>query len=110
MSAFCRGSATYFFTAGLWRKRLLHLELPPTRFHDCWSMSRPREKNFPNHAYLPGKHPHPVRDPLGHSYQSDPVTVVAVEESLVSLGPKPTIRRSHIWRDRPAPFCSEPGP
>ncbi|WP_312037309.1 DUF309 domain-containing protein [Mesorhizobium caraganae] len=50
-------------------------------------MSRPRllpEKNFPSYAYLPGKHPHPVRDPLGHSYQSDPVTVVAVEEALSS--------------------------
>ncbi|MER9876785.1 DUF309 domain-containing protein [Mesorhizobium sp. M0195] len=52
-------------------------------------MSRRRllpEKNFPGYAYLPGKHPHPVRDPLGHSYQSDPVTVVAVEESLSSNG------------------------
>lgn len=51
------------------------------------SMSRPRlvpERNFPGYAYLPGKHPHPVRDPLGHSYQSDPVTVVAVEVSLSS--------------------------
>jgi len=51
------------------------------------SMPRPRllpEKSFPTYAYLPGKHPHPVRDPLGHSYQSDPVTVVAVEESLSS--------------------------
>lgn len=42
------------------------------------------ERNFPGYAYLPGKHPHPVRDPLGHSYQSDPGTVVAVEESLSS--------------------------
>ncbi|WP_245318402.1 MULTISPECIES: DUF309 domain-containing protein [unclassified Mesorhizobium] len=51
------------------------------------SMSRPRllpEKSFPGYAYLPGKHPHPIRDPLGHSYQSDPVTVVTVEESLTS--------------------------
>lgn len=52
-------------------------------------MSHPRllpEKNFPGYAYLPGKHPHPVRDPLGHSYQSDPVALVAVEESLSSKG------------------------
>lgn len=51
------------------------------------SMSRPRlvpEKNFPGYAYLPGKYPHPVRDPFGHSYQSDPATVVAVEDSLSS--------------------------
>jgi uncharacterized protein len=50
------------------------------------SMSRPRllpEKSFPRYAYLPGKHPHPVRDPLGHSYRSDPVTV-AVGEALGS--------------------------
>jgi hypothetical protein len=50
------------------------------------SMSRPRllpEKRFPTYAYLPGKHPHPVRDPLGHSYQNDPGTV-AVEEALGS--------------------------
>ncbi|MER8427696.1 DUF309 domain-containing protein [Mesorhizobium sp. M1403] len=50
------------------------------------TMSRPRllpENTFPTYAYLPGKHPHPVRDPLGHSYQNDPVTV-AVEEALGS--------------------------
>lgn len=50
------------------------------------SMSRPRllpEKSFPAYAYLPGKHPHPVRDPSGHSYQNGPVSV-AVEEALVS--------------------------
>ncbi|ESW67067.1 hypothetical protein X772_34775 [Mesorhizobium sp. LSJC280B00] len=49
-------------------------------------MSRPRllpEKTFPSYAYLPGKYPHPVRDPLGHSYRSDPVTV-AVAEALGS--------------------------
>lgn len=49
-------------------------------------MSRPRllpEKIFPAYAYLPGKHPHPVRDPLGHSYKSHPVTV-AIEEALGS--------------------------
>jgi hypothetical protein len=41
------------------------------------------EKSFPAYAYLPGKHPHPVRDPLGHSYRNDPVTVV-VEAALGS--------------------------
>ncbi|WP_084569638.1 DUF309 domain-containing protein [Mesorhizobium sp. LNHC229A00] len=49
-------------------------------------MFRPRllpEKSFPSYAYLPGKYPHPVRDPLGHSYRSDPVTV-AVGEALGS--------------------------
>ena len=34
------------------------------------SMLRPRwlpEKSFPPYAYLPGRQPHPVRDPAGHS-------------------------------------------
>ncbi|WP_244421687.1 DUF309 domain-containing protein [Allomesorhizobium alhagi] len=49
-------------------------------------MPRPRllpEKRFPTYAYLPGKQPHPVRDPRGHSYRSKPVTV-AVEAALGS--------------------------
>jgi hypothetical protein len=36
---------------------------------------RPRllpDRPFPAYAYLPGRHPHPVRHPLGHSYQLDP--------------------------------------
>ena len=35
------------------------------------SMLRPRwlpQKSFPPYAYLPGREPHPVRDPTGHSY------------------------------------------
>jgi uncharacterized protein len=50
------------------------------------SLPRPRllpEKSFPTYAYLPGKHPHPVRDPRGHSYRNEPVTV-AVEAALGS--------------------------
>lgn len=49
------------------------------------SMSRPRwlpEKNFPPYAYLPGRQPHPVRHPMGHSYQVEPMAVTAE----VSLG------------------------
>ncbi|WP_245277861.1 DUF309 domain-containing protein [Mesorhizobium sp. L48C026A00] len=49
-------------------------------------MSRTRllpEKSLPRYAYLPGKYPHPVRNPLGHSYRSDPATV-AVGEALGS--------------------------
>ncbi|MER8948066.1 DUF309 domain-containing protein [Mesorhizobium sp. M0809] len=45
-------------------------------------MSRPRllpEKSFPTYAYLPGKHPHPVRHPLGHSYRNEPVTIALAE-------------------------------
>jgi hypothetical protein len=29
------------------------------------------EKSFPSYAYLPGRQPHPVRDPAGHSYNSE---------------------------------------
>lgn len=29
------------------------------------------EKSFPSYAYLPGRQPHPVRDPAAHSYNSE---------------------------------------
>jgi Domain of unknown function (DUF309) len=50
------------------------------------SMLRPRwlpQKSFPPYAYLPGKQPHPVRDPGGHSYHVEP-SPVAAESSLGS--------------------------
>ena len=50
------------------------------------SMLRPRwlpEKSFPPYAYLPGRQPHPVRDPAGHSYRVEPMPVAA-EASLGS--------------------------
>ena len=50
------------------------------------SMLRPRwlpQKSFPPYAYLPGKKPHPVRDPAGHSYHVEPIPVAA-EASLNS--------------------------
>jgi uncharacterized protein len=50
------------------------------------SVSRPRllpEKDFPPYAYLPGRHPHPVRDPAGHSYRNEPMAI-AGEASLGS--------------------------
>jgi Domain of unknown function (DUF309) len=49
-------------------------------------MLRPRwlpQKNFPPYAYLPGKKPHPVRDPTGHSYHVELIPVAA-EASLDS--------------------------
>jgi Domain of unknown function (DUF309) len=36
--------------------------------------ARPRflpARAFPSYAYLPGRQPHPVRDPAGHSYQAE---------------------------------------
>ncbi len=41
------------------------------------------QKNLPPYAYLPGKNPHPVRDPTGHSYHVGPIPVAA-EASLSS--------------------------
>ena len=34
-----------------------------------------KQKNFPPYAYLPGRSPHPVRDPTGHSYHVGPLAV-----------------------------------
>jgi hypothetical protein len=48
------------------------------------STSRPRwlpQKSLPPYAYLPGKNPHPVRDPAGHSCRVEPFPVAA-EASL----------------------------
>jgi len=50
-------------------------------------MSRPRwqpERSFPAYAYLPGRQPHPVRDPAGHSYRHVDALPVAAETSLDS--------------------------
>ena len=41
------------------------------------------QKSLPPYAYLPGKSPHPVRDPTGHSYHVEPIPV-AVAASLSS--------------------------
>jgi Domain of unknown function (DUF309) len=41
------------------------------------------QKSFPPYAYLPGRSPHPVRDPTGHSYNVEPLPV-APEASLTS--------------------------
>src|ERR1700733_6901 len=41
------------------------------------------QKSLPPYAYLPGKNPHPIRDPTGHSYHVEPIPVAA-EASLSS--------------------------
>ena len=41
------------------------------------------QKRLSPYAYLPGKNPHPVRDPTGHSYHVEPIPVAA-EASLGS--------------------------
>jgi hypothetical protein len=50
------------------------------------SMLRPRwlpEKSFPPYAYLPGRQPHPVRDPAGHSYHVEPMPVASMRRLCV---------------------------
>src|SRR5208282_908693 len=58
------------------------------------SMLRPRrlpQKSFPPYAYLPGKKPHPVRDPTGHRRQLQNYSDVLTY-------------RGNIFRPRPAHF------
>lgn len=46
-------------------------------------VQRPRlvpARPFPAYAYLPGRFPHPVRHPLGHSYQAEPEAAPGPDE------------------------------
>ncbi|NDW05661.1 DUF309 domain-containing protein [Jiella sp. 40Bstr34] len=48
---------------------------------------RPRllpHRAFPPYAYLPGRFPHPVRHPQGHSYDAEPDAAVRVDAVLRS--------------------------
>ena len=65
-------------------------------------MSRPRwlpQKSFPPYAYLPGKKPHPVRDPTGHSYRVEliPVAAEASLESDVFLWGLDLFNHGYYW-------------
>jgi uncharacterized protein len=40
------------------------------RSHDTLKPPRYTRRPFPDYAYLPGRDPHPTRDPDGHSYQA----------------------------------------
>ncbi len=47
-------------------------------------MQRPRllpQRSFPRYAYLPGRMPHPVRDPAGHSYRVEPAPILPTLDS-----------------------------
>ena len=47
-------------------------------------MQRPRllpQRSFPRYAYLPGRMPHPVRDPAGHSYRVEMEPVLPTLDS-----------------------------
>ncbi|MFQ5661093.1 MAG: hypothetical protein ACE5GZ_11755 [Gammaproteobacteria bacterium] len=45
-------------------------------------ITRPRYTNrpFPSYRYVPGKAPHPTRDPDGHSYNKPPPLLVLFNE------------------------------
>ena len=48
---------------------------------------RPRllpDRTFPPYAYLPGRFPHPLRHPEGHSYGAEPHATVRVDAALKS--------------------------
>lgn len=48
---------------------------------------RPRllpDRAFPPYAYLPGRFPHPLRHPEGHSYDAEPDATVGVDAALTS--------------------------
>src|ERR1700722_3607427 len=57
------------------------------------------QKRPPPYAYLPGKNPHPGRDPAGHSYHVEPIPV-ALEVSLSSdafLWGLDLFNHGHYW-------------
>ena len=71
------------------------------------SMLRPRwlpQKSLPPYAYLPGKNPHPVRDPTGHSYQVEaiPVAAEALLGSDVFLWGLDPFNHGYYWESHEA--------
>lgn len=57
------------------------------------------EKSFPSYAYLPGRQPHPVRDPAGHSYNSEamPLAAKASLESGIFLWGLDLFNHGYYW-------------
>jgi hypothetical protein len=63
-------------------------------------MGRPRllpERSFPGYAYLPGKGPHPVRDPGGHSYRLQLVLVSASLDSEEFAWGQDLFNHGYYW-------------
>jgi len=46
------------------------------------------EMPFPPYAFVPGKHPHPVRDPQGHSFGQHQVTVPCPDAAELKHNPE----------------------
>ncbi|WP_318764552.1 DUF309 domain-containing protein [Agrobacterium fabrum] len=64
------------------------------------AMGRPRllpDRSFPSYAYLPGKGPHPVRDPGGHSYGVQPVLVSASLDSEEFAWGQDLFNHGYYW-------------
>ncbi|WP_367226897.1 DUF309 domain-containing protein [Mesorhizobium sp.] len=57
------------------------------------------EKSFPPYAYLPGRLPHPVRDPAGHSYNSEatPPAAAASLDSDIFLWGVDLFNHGYYW-------------
>ena len=63
-------------------------------------MGRPRllpDKLFPSYAYLPGKGPHPVRDPGGHSYGVQSVLVIVSLDSEEFAWGQDLFNHGYYW-------------
>ncbi|MBO9102464.1 MULTISPECIES: DUF309 domain-containing protein [unclassified Rhizobium] len=63
-------------------------------------MARPRllaHRPLPSYAYLPGRGPHPVRHPAGHSYSVQPVRVIASLESEEFAWGKDLFNHGYYW-------------
>ncbi|WP_455275064.1 DUF309 domain-containing protein [Rhizobium herbae] len=55
------------------------------------------DRLFPRYAYLPGKGPHPVRDPGGHSYGVQPVLVSASIDSEEFAWGQDLFNHGYYW-------------
>lgn len=67
---------------------------------DFGTMGRARllpDRLFPRYAYLPGKGPHPVRDPGGHSYGVQPVLVSASIDSEEFAWGQDLFNHGYYW-------------
>ncbi len=72
---------------------------------DFWAMERPRlrpDRSFPRYAYLPGRGPHPVRDPGGHSYGVQPVLVSASLDSEEFAWGQDLFNHGYYWESHEA--------
>ncbi|WP_235776829.1 DUF309 domain-containing protein [Pseudorhizobium marinum] len=56
-----------------------------------------RNRNFPAYAYLPGRQPHPVRDPAGHSYGIPAGAAVASLEAEELLWGHDLFNHGYYW-------------